>query len=50
MQQLTRLSIHNIKPLENGGTISRGGFIYQDHVAVSFLLEMATNDLLEEVW
>jgi hypothetical protein len=43
-------SIHNLKPIEVGGTISRDGFIYQDHVVVSLLLEMLDNNNLEEVW
>ncbi len=50
MQQSGRSSIHNIKPIERGGTISRGGFIYQDHIAVNFLLEMISDRSLEEVW
>lgn len=50
MQQNATPSIHGLAPLESGGTISRGGFMYQDHVAVSFLLEMAINKSLEEVW
>ena len=50
MQETTKPSIHSLRPLESGGTISRGGFIYQDHVAVSFLLDMVADELLEEVW
>lgn len=50
MQHKVKSSIHNLKPLETGGTVSRSGFIYQDHVAVSFLLTMVINELLEEVW
>ena len=50
MHDTTRPSIHSLKPLESGGTIARGGFIYQDHIAVSFLLDMVADELLEEVW
>ena len=50
MQQAATLSIHDLKPLENGGVISRGGFVYQDHVAVSYLLKMIYDESLEEVW
>jgi hypothetical protein len=50
MQQSVRPSIHELKPIETGGTISRGGFVYQDHIAVSFLLEMVSDKSLEEVW
>lgn len=50
MQQVVRQSIHDLKPLENGGVISRGGFIYQDHIAVNFLLKMINDESLEEVW
>ena len=50
MQQTVRSSIHELRPLESGGTVSRGGFIYQDHIAVSFLLKMINDESLEEVW
>jgi hypothetical protein len=50
MQQSDKTSIHDLKPLEKGGTISRGGFVYQDHIAVSFLMEMISDISLEEVW
>ncbi len=50
MQQTVISSIHDLKPLENGGVVSRGGFIYQDHVAVNFLLRMVSDESLEEVW
>lgn len=50
MRQNHGISIHNLRPLENGGTISRSGFIYQDHVAVFFLLKMTADKSLEEIW
>jgi hypothetical protein len=50
MEQSDKTSIHNLKPLEKGGTVSRSGFVYQDHIAVSFLLEMLSDKSLEEVW
>jgi hypothetical protein len=43
-------SIHYLKPLNDGGSIARAGFEFQDHVAVSFCLEMASNPSLHEVW
>jgi len=33
-------SVDDVKPDEEGGTIARSGFSYQDDVAVSFLIEM----------
>lgn len=47
---MTLPSIHdNTPPLETGGIHARAGFIFQDHVAVKFLLEMLTNKNLQEV-
>jgi len=43
-------SIRNIQPIEFGGVIARQGFVFQDHVAVSFCLEMLNSSLVEEVW
>lgn len=43
-------SIHNLAPLESGGVVARRGFVFQDHVAVSFCLEMVTEHNLNEVW
>jgi len=34
------LSVNDVKPDDEGGTIARSGFSYQDDVAVSFLIEM----------
>lgn len=33
-------SIHNTKPMEEGGSTARTGFNYQDEIAVSLLLDM----------
>jgi len=43
-------SIHELAPLESGGVIARSGFIFQDHVAASFLIDMLKNHGLQEVW
>lgn len=43
-------SIHNLSPLETGGVIARGGFIFQDHVAVRFCLQMIDDPALSQVW
>lgn len=43
-------SIRVLKPLNKGGVIARSGFTFQDHVAVSFCLEMASNPDIAEVW
>ena len=43
-------SVHDLRPLENGGTIARIGFLYQDHIAVGFLLDMFYDESLVEVW
>ena len=43
-------SIHELPPVETGGIIARKGFSFQDHVAVSFLLDMYENEELEQVW
>jgi len=44
------LSIHKLPPMEIGGVEARRGFGIQDHVALSFCLELLKNDSLEEVW
>jgi len=42
------LSVDDAKPDEEGGTIARSGFSYQDEIAVSFLIEMLeASDILE---
>lgn len=43
-------SIHELLPIEIGGIVARKGFSFQDHVAVSFLLDMYENEELEQVW
>ena len=42
--------IRNLKPLNKGGVVARGGFCFQDHIAVNFCLEMIVEPRLEEVW
>ena len=44
------IPIRELKPLNKGGVIARGGFSFQDHVALSFCLEMAMSSDLNEVW
>ena len=43
-------SIHELPPIETGGIEARKGFSFQDHLAVSFLLDMYENESLEQVW
>jgi hypothetical protein len=43
-------SIHELQPLEEGGTAARQGFVYQDHVAASFCIDMLLDEALIEVW
>ena len=43
-------SIHDLPPLETGGSVARRGFHLQDHVAVGFCLEMLAAPELTEVW
>lgn len=43
-------SIHELPPLESGGTTARSGFAYQDHVAVSFCVEMLADRRIDSVW
>ena len=44
------LSIHSLPALEIGGETARHGFLYQDHVAVSFCVEMLTDGQIDAVW
>ncbi len=44
------LSIHDLPPIEIGGTIARRGFAVQDHVAASHCLDMIENAALTQVW
>ena len=43
-------SIHELEPLESGGTAARQGFLFQDHVAAGFCLEMLLSNELVAVW
>lgn len=43
-------SIFEVGPLEQGGPIARTGFLYQDHVAARFCIQMLHDETLEEVW
>ena len=43
-------SIHSLVPFEQGGPIARTGFLYQDHVAARFCIEMLSEGSIEEVW
>lgn len=43
-------SIHELDPLEAGGTAARQGFLFQDHVAAGFCLEMLVSGRLNAVW
>lgn len=38
------------EPLEEGGSVARTGFIYQDHVAAGYSLRMLADPRLKEVW
>lgn len=53
MEQTTKQalpSLRDIHPAEDGGRVSRRGFIYQDHVGASFCLDLLENNNLVEVW
>lgn len=43
-------SIRDLAPLETGGRRAREGFLFQDHVAAGFLIEMLECSELDEVW
>ena len=43
-------SIHTLAPLESGGTHARHGFLFQDHVAARYCLEMVLSDRIQAVW
>ncbi len=43
-------SIHDLEPREPGGEEARRGFEFQDHVAVSFYVEMLEHDRILKVW
>jgi hypothetical protein len=43
-------SIYDLSPLEQGGPVARLGFLYQDHIAARFCIDMLRNPKLLEVW
>jgi hypothetical protein len=43
-------SIYDLAPIEQGGPTARTGFLYQDHIAAGFCIEMLRNPKLSEVW
>ena len=43
-------SIHTLAPLEYGGSHARNGFLFQDHVAARYCLEMVLSDDVHAVW
>lgn len=43
-------SIHDLDPLESGGTAARQGFLFQDHVAAGFCLQMLISEEIQAVW
>ena len=43
-------SIHALAPLEHGGGHARTGFLFQDHVAARYCLEMVLGDDAHAVW
>jgi hypothetical protein len=43
-------SIFDLVPLEHGGATARAGFLYQDHVAAKYCIEMLLDPALEQVW
>jgi hypothetical protein len=43
-------SIHDLAPMEQGGPTARAGFLYQDHVAARFCIQMLRNPTLAAVW
>ena len=43
-------SIHTLAPLESGGSRARQGFLFQDHVAARYCLEMVLYDEIQAVW
>lgn len=43
-------SIFDLVPIEQGGPTARAGFLYQDHVAAAYCLDMLLIEQLSEVW
>ncbi|UGA44178.1 DUF4297 domain-containing protein [Bradyrhizobium quebecense] len=50
MDLKTLPSIFDLEPLEHGGAIARAGFLYQDHIAAKYFIEMLGEPTLEQVW
>lgn len=50
VSSVTLPSVFDLVPLEEGGPIARAGFLYQDHIAARFCIEMLVNPALEQVW
>lgn len=48
--EITPPSIFDVPPLETGGTASRQGFAFQDHVIAGFCIDLLLAPELEEVW
>jgi len=44
------LSVHQAPPFETGGVEARAGFAVQDHVNVSYCLDLISNSSLKQVW
>src|SRR4051794_10130519 len=45
-----RISVYDLPPLETGGSRSRQGLAFQDHVTLGFCLDMLSDPRLIEVW
>src|ERR1035437_10603983 len=43
-------SIFTMPPLEEGGPIARAGFVFQDHVAAIFCLQMLRDSSIRALW
>jgi len=43
-------SIYDLAPTEEGGSVARAGFNYQDHIAARFCIAMLGDGHLSEVW
>ena len=43
-------SIHDLEPFETGGPAARKGFLFQDHVAARYCLEMVLSSDITAVW
>jgi len=43
-------SVHELPPIETGGTLARQGFVFQDHVAAGYCINMLSEPRLLQVW